>query len=174
MATDAWVINVTATGQSAAGIGTNNGDGIQLYPAWVTAGVAKATSSNGQLLRRPLQGALHSIQIEPDGSNGGSLQIYDMDATSEGADVSSAATVTAAQIAAALAATPPRAKLLFEQTFAGTVGSGIVNAPGINRAFMKGLVARFGNGAGAAAAGSCTLNLVVDGGYEKVESRGGY
>ncbi len=166
MATEGWVCPVTAV--------TTTGDVTQLYPAWVSAGVAKAGSTNGQLLRRPLQGALQSIQIEPDGSNGGTIQIYDIDGGPFGADVSSATAITNAQLTAAI--TAGQAKLIFEQTFAGTIGSGVVNAPGIFRAFMKGLAARFTNAGGAmgAPAGACTLNLVVSGGYEKVESRGGY
>ncbi len=165
MATDAWVIPLTAV--------ASTGDVTQLYPAWCTAGVAKAGSTNGQLIRRPHEGAMHSLQIEPDGSNGGTIQIYDIDGGENGADVSSATAITNAQLAAAI--TAGRAKLIFEQTFAGTVGSGVVNAPGIFRAFMKGLAARFSNDAGGPGpSGICTLNLVVDGGYWKVESRGGY
>lgn len=168
MTTEAWVVPVSATSNSGT---ANTGNGVQLYPPWVGAGVAKATSTNGQLLRRAMQGAIHSIQVEPNGTDGGTIQLYDMDGSLEGADVSSLTAVTNAQIVAALAATPPRAKLIFEQTFSGTVGSGFVNAPGVYRGFMKGIVARFGN---TAATGSCTLNLVCDGGYMVVESRGGY
>lgn len=165
MATQGWVVPVTAV--AATGIVT------QLYPANCTAGVAKAGSTNGQLIRRPLQGALHSIQVEPDGQNGGTIQIYDIDGGQWGANVSSATTITNAQLTTALAS--GKAKLIFEQTFAGTVGSGVVNAPGVFRAFMGGLAARFSNDAGAPGPlGICTLNLVVGGGYEKVESRGGY
>ncbi len=163
MATEGWVCPLTAVAAT--------GDLTQLYPAWVTAGVAKSSSSNGQLIRRPLQGALHSIQVENDGSNGGTLQIYDIDGGQNGADVSSATAITNTQLVAALAATPPRAKLIFEQTFSGTAGAQIVNAPGVYRAFLKGLAARFSN---AGPTGTCTVNLVVGGGYDKVESRGGY
>ncbi len=166
MATEGWVCPVTAVAAT--------GDVTQLYPAWVSAGVAKAASTNGQLLRRPLQGALHSIQIQPNGSDGGTIEIYDIDGGQIGADVSSLTAITNTQLAAAI--TAGNAKLIFQQTFAGTVGSGVVNAPGIFRAFMKGLAARFSNAAGGGGSpqGLCTLNLVVSGGYEKVESRGGY
>ncbi len=165
---EGWVISVAATGQEVGGAASGNGQ--QLYPAWVSAGVNPATAVNGETIRRPLQGAMHSIQIEPDGSNGGMIQIYDMDGSEAGANVSSATAVTNAQIVAALAA--GRAKLIYEQQFAGTVGSGPVNAAGIFRGFMKGLVARFSNGNGGAAAGTCTLNLVVDGGYRKNTTTG--
>lgn len=162
MATEGWVCPITAV--------VATGDLTQLYPAWVSAGVAKSSSTNGQLLRRPLQGALHSIQVEADGVNGGLIQIYDIDGGQWGADVSSATAITNTQLTAALAA--GGAKLIFEQQFAGTVGSGPVNAPGVFRGFMKGLAARMvmDDPTGAA----CKLDLVVQGGYEKVESRGGY
>lgn len=161
MATQGWVIPLTAV--AATGIVT------QLYPANCTAGVAKAGSVNGQLLRRPLQGALHSIQVEPNGTDGGTIQIYDIDGGQWGADVSSATTITNAQLVTAIAS--GLAKLIFEQSFSGTVGSGVVNAPGVFRAFMGGLAGRFSN---SGPTGTCTLNLVVGGGYMKVESRGGY
>ncbi len=166
MATEGWVCPLTAVAAT--------GDVTQLYPAWVSAGVAKAGSTSGQLIRRPLQGALHSIQVENDGTNGGTLQIYDIDGGQNGADVSSATAITNAQLSAAI--TAGRAKLIFEQTFSGTAGAQIVNAPGVYRAFLKGLAARFSNaaGGGGSAQGTCTLNLVVGGGYFKVESRGGY
>lgn len=162
MATEGWVCPITAV--------VATGDVTQLYPAWVSAGVAKASSSNGDLLRRPLQGALHSIQVEADGVDGAVIQIYDIDGGQFGADVSSATAITNTQLSAAI--TAGKAKLIFEQQFAGTTGSGPVNAPGVFRAFMKGLAARMVMDDPTAA--SCKLNLVVSGGYEKVESRGGY
>lgn len=161
MATEGWVCPLTAVAAT--------GDVTQLYPAWVSAGVAKAGSTNGQLIRRPLQGALHSIQVEADGSNGGVIQIYDIDGGQNGADVSSATAITDAQLTAAI--TAGRAKLIFEQQFAGTTGSGPINAPGVYRAFLKGLAARM---VMDTPTGGCKLNLVVGGGYFKVESRGGY
>ncbi len=163
MSVEGWVCPITAV--------VATGNLTQLYPAWVTAGVAKAGSTNGQLLRRPLQGALHAISVEADGSNGGIIQIYDIDGGQNGADVSSGTAITDAQLTAALAATPPRAKLIFEQQFAGTVGSGPISPPGVYIGFMKGLAARM---VMDTPPGSCKLNLRVGGGYEKVESRGGY
>lgn len=163
MSVEGWVCPITAV--------TSTGILTQLYPAWVTAGVAKAGSTNGQLIRRPMQGAMHSISVEADGSNGGVIQIYDIDGGQNGADVSSATDITNAQLVAALAATPPRAKLIYEQQFAGTTGSGPISPPGVYIGFMKGLAARMVMGSPA---GGCSLNLRVGGGYEKVESRGGY
>lgn len=161
MSQDSWVCPLTAVAAT--------GDVTQLYPAWVSAGVAKSSSTNGQLLRRPLQGALYSIQIEPNGTDGGTIQIYDIDGGDNGADVSSATAITNAQLSAAI--TAGRAKLIWEQQFAGTVGSGPVNASGIDRDFMHGLAARYTNDGPT---GTCKLNLVIGGGYWKTESRGGY
>lgn len=162
MSVEGWVCPVTAV--------VATGDVTQLYPAWVAAGVAKSSSTNGQQIRRPMQGGLHSIQVEADGQNGGIIQIYDIDGGQWGADVSSATAITNTQLSAAIAAN--KAKLIFEQQFAGTVGSGPISAPGVYIGFMKGLAARMvmDDPTGA----SCKLILRVGGGYDKVESRGGY
>lgn len=159
MATDAWVVSLSAVAAT--------GDVTQLYPDWVSAGVDPASATNGQLIRRPYEGALHSIQIKPDGTNGGTIEIFDINGLELGVDVSSGTAITDTVLDAAI--TAGKAKLIFTQSFAGTVGSGVVNAPGIYRGFMKGLAARFSN---AGAAGACVLNLVVNNGYAKVESRG--
>lgn len=163
MSVEGWVCPITAV--------ASTGDLTQLYPAWVTVGVAKTGSTNGQIIRRPLQGALHAISVEANGTDGGVIQIYDIDGGQNGADVSSATAITNAQLVAALAATPPRAKLLYEQQFSGTTGSGPISPPGVYIGFMKGLAARMTMDTPA---GGCKLNLRVGGGYEKVESRGGY
>lgn len=156
MSTDAWVI--TLTGVAA------DGDVTQLYPAWCSAGVNPASATNAQLIRKPYEGALHSIQIKPDGTNPGSIEIYDINGIELGVNVSSATAITDTVLNAAI--TAGKAKLIFNQSFTGSVGSGVVNAPGIFRGFSKGLAARF------VGSGTCTLNLVVNNGYAKVESRG--
>jgi hypothetical protein len=161
MATDGWVVSLTAV--------ASNGNLTQLYPVWATAGVAKASSTAGQWIRVPSGGALHSIQIEPNGTDGGKIEIYDLAGNQAGADVSSATTITNAQLTAAI--TAGHAKLIWEQQFAGTVGTGPANASGIFRSFLGGLVARFSN---AGPTGTCVLNLVVEGGHCKVQSLGGY
>ncbi len=159
---DSWVIALTAVAAS--------GDLQQLYPVWATAGVAKAGSTNGQLLRKTSEGAMHSIQIKTDGVNGGTLEIYDIDGETWGADVSSGTTITNAQLTAALAVN--KAKLIYNISFAGTVGSLPASAPAIvGRGFMHGLAARFSN---AGPTGTATLNMIVSSGHRKVESRGGY
>lgn len=157
MSTDAWVVDVTFTAA--------NGNVKQLYPQFVSAGIAKASATIGQLVRSPAAGALHSLQIKPDGTNAGVIEFYDVNGADAGADVSSTDVITDAQLDGLVAR--GKAKLLFTQEFVGTVGNGIVNAPGIYRTFTHGLAARF-----VAAAGACTLNLVCNGGYFKYESRG--
>lgn len=162
MATDSWVITLSAV--------ASNGNLTQLYPTFVSAGIAKGSATVGQLVRQPMNGVMHSIQIKPNGTDGGTIEFYDINGEDWGADVSSAAVITNAQLTTALASTSGRkAKLLFTQEFAGTVGSGVVNAPGIYRAFMRGLAARFSN---SGPTGACTLNLVCNGGYYKYASRG--
>lgn len=162
MATDSWVIPLTAVAAT--------GNLQQLYPAFVSAGIAKGTATAGQLVRQPMNGVMHSLQIKPNGADGGTIEFYDIDGQDWGADVSSADVITNAQLTTALASTSSRkAKLIFTQEFAGTIGSGVANAPGIYRAFMRGLAARFWN---AGPTGTCTLNLVCNGGYYKYPSRG--
>lgn len=156
---EGWVIEVTAVAA--------DGNVTQLYPAWVSAGINPASATAGQTIRSPMQGALHSIQIQPNGTDGGTLEIYDISGIELGIDVSSATTITDTQLDAAI--TAGQAKLIWTQKFAGTVGSGPVNASGIFRSFMKGLAARFWN---AGPTGVCTLDLVVDGGYRKTTKAG--
>ena len=159
--TTSWVVAVAGT--TSAG----TGNVTQLYPATCPPGVDPFTASNNDKIRRPREGALHSFQVEPDGTNGGKVQIYDIDGFSLGIDTSSTTVITNAQLVAAIAA--GTARLIFEQYFAGVPGSGIINAPGIYRSFAKGLAARF---VSDNSTGTMTLNLVVSGGCMIVESRG--
>ncbi len=152
---EGWVIPLTQVADTGAW--------TQLYPPWVPAGVNPATATNGQTIRYPQQAALHSIQVKPDGSNGGTIQIVDISGFELGADVSSATAITDAVVQAAI--TAGKAKLIYNQTFTGTVGSGPINAAGIFRTALKGLAARFQFDGMGSPAGICTLNLVVDGGY---------
>jgi hypothetical protein len=158
LSTNAWV--VALTGVAA------DGNVTQLYPVSCSAGVAKASSTIGQLLRRPMEGALHSVQVRADGANAGVIEVYDVNGEDAGADVSSATTITDTQLDALI--TAGRARLIFVQDVPMTAGTGVINAPGLYRAFAKGLAARY------VSAGACTLNLVVTGGCRKTESRGGY
>lgn len=166
MSSEAW------SGISLASVAAT-GDLTQLYPTWCSAGVAKSSSTVGQLIRRPMQGALHSIQLKGDGSHSGYLEIWDLNGEDAGVDVSSATAITNTQKASITLPTVP--KLIFRQDMTGLAGAGIVNAAGIYRTFARGLAARWvGDGGAGAGGGACELNLVVTGGFCKVESRGSY
>lgn len=134
---------------------TSTGDVTQIYPSWAPAGTAYASATNGQLMRYPCGGTLFNIQIETDGTNSGILQLYDVSGAELGADVSSATTITNAEITAAI--TAGTAKLIYEQNFASTPTTPINVSP---RGFMKGLAGRF-----VSTGGQIKLNLVVKGGF---------
>lgn len=164
MATDSWGA-ITLTSVLAAGNLT------QLYPSWVSAGVAKAGSTAGQLIRRPLQGQLFSFQVMPINANSaGYLEIWDIDGGEGGADVSSATAITNAQALALVAL--GKAKLMFRQRIPGSANSGVLKDESIFRSFMKGLAVRYVADAGVGE--TAELNVVAQGGYQKVESRGTY
>lgn len=140
-------------------VADNTGDATQLYPAWCTAETAPASATPANQVRQPSEGTLFAVQVEADGSNGGTLQIYDCNGMDYGVDVSSATAITATQLNALV--TAGKARLILEQGFAG---SGLTPwAPIGPRAFMKGLVGRF-----IGASGSCSVNLSVRGGYRKL------
>ncbi len=159
MSTDAWVIAVAAT--------ASNGNVQQLYPVWAVAGTAKASAVSGDWIRSPLQGALHAISVQSDGTNAGTLELYDIDGNDAGADVSSLAVITDTQLDTLVAAN--KAKLIYQQTIPSSAGSNIVNPPGLYIAFMRGLAARFYN---AGPTGTCTLSLRVTGGQRKYQWAG--
>jgi len=147
---DTWPI--TLTGVAA------DGDGTQLYPAWCSAGVAAGAAGDK---RRPVDGMVAELHILGDGTNAGTLQLYDMNGDDEGAEVSSAAAVTNAQIVAGLAA--GRARLIADIDIAGS-DKIVTNLK--NTTIMKGLVGRF------VGSGSCTLTIQSSGIYQKIYSLG--
>lgn len=154
----AWVASLAAVAAT--------GDLTQLYPDFCPTGTAKASASPGDQIRRPIEGKLHSVQLETDGSNGGLIQLYDIDGSEAGANVSSLEAITNAQLTALIAS--GKARLVFEKTFAAATGAETVGI-GQFRSFAKGLAARFSN---AGPTGTCKLNLVVTGGYRLNESAG--
>ena len=101
------------------------------------------------------------MQVETDGTNPGTIELWDISGIEIGVDVSSAAALTAAQVSAAI--TAGKAKKIYEQNFtaAPTTPIGIGYA-----SFQKGLAARL------ISSGTCTLNLVVSGGCRKTEKIG--
>lgn len=141
---------------------TSTGNLTQVYPTTCTAGIAKASATNGQLIRGPTEGILYQVQIETDGTNGGTIELWDANGDDAGADVSSAATVTNAQLVTLQSMNV--AKLIYRQNFqaAPTTPFGIGS-----RAFQRGLLARF-----VASAGTCYLNMSVQGGCRKTEKVG--
>lgn len=142
------------SGVSLTGVAAT-GDVTQLYPLYATAGEVPASATTGQQLRSPCEGTLISLQVETDGTNGGTLELYDMAGDEAGANVSSVAAITDTQLD--LAVTAKTARLIFQQNFAG---SGLTPfAPIGPRRFLKGLAARF------VGAGTCKLNLTVQGGF---------
>ncbi len=132
-----------------------NGNLKQLYPTWCPVGVVPSAATNGQQLRGPVEGAIVSLQVETDGTNGGIIQLWDLNGADVGADVSSLDVVTDAQLIALQAL--GRAKLMYEQNF---TASGITPPTTGPRSFQHGLAARF-----VGSAGACSLNLSVRGGF---------
>lgn len=129
------------------------GDLTQLYPTWFPAGVLKATATPGQQIRKPTSGVLKGINVQTDGINGGIIEIWDVSGEDIGANVSTATAITNAQLVALQA--EGRAKLIFSKDFTANVGP--FDTTRVN--FMHGLAARYVN-----AAGTCKLNLGVEGG----------
>lgn len=135
----------------------------QLFPTWALTGdVALGARTPGQKIRRPMQGTLHSIQVRTDGTNGGYIEIWDVNGEDAGVDVSTPAitSTTPAITNAQLVALQARglAKLIYRQDFVANAGAATPSAP--PRSFLHGLAARF-----VGAAGNCELNLVVEHGF---------
>jgi hypothetical protein len=137
-------------------IGSATADIQQLYPAYAAAGAVPATATPAQQVRYPCEGQLISMQVASDGVQPGIVELYDISGMELGIDVSSLTAITDAQLDAAISA--GTAKLMLVQNFAG---SGLTPwAPVGPASFMKGLAVRV-----VGASGTCTLNLVVHGGY---------
>lgn len=152
---------VTLTAVAATGAGT------QIYYDTMTPGVAPAAHSPGTQYREPIHGVLHSLEVEPDGSDGGTLEVWDINGRDGGADVNTAAVVTNAQIAAAIAA--GKGRLIYSQMFTGSTGATVRTVRGNPMPFQHGLVARFSM---ASPAGTCKLNLLTSGLCRKIEISG--
>ncbi len=145
---DRWVTDLTIV--AATGVVT------QLYPSYAAAGALPATALTSEEVRMPCEGQLISLQVATDGINAGTLELYDISGQTLGIDVSTTTVITDAQLDAAI--TAGKAKLILEQNFAG---SGLTPWSPVGPAsFMKGLAAR-----AVGASGTCTLNMVVHGGY---------
>lgn len=145
---DRWLVSLDLVGAT--------GNATQCYPVYAPTGVNPATATPSQQVRMPCEGQLVSLQICSDGTNGGTLSLWDMSGHEAGIDVSSGTTITDTQLDTAVA--NGNARLILKQNFAG---SGLTPwAPVGPSSFMRGLVAR-----ATGATGSCDLNMVVHGGY---------
>ena len=134
--------------------GTSTGD-LTLYPSFLDPGTGATTS--GTKVRKAHEGMLISVTVKSDGTNGGYVEIYDLNGADAGADVNTLTAVTNTQKNTLVAA--KKAVLLFTQNFQGSAGAPVISAGA--RPFAHGLAARF-----VAGAGSCELVLSVDGGYQ--------
>lgn len=133
-----------------------DGNVTQCYPSYAPTGIDPATATPSQQVRMPTDGQLISLQVASDGTNAGVLYLWDISGHELGIDVSSATTITDAQLDAAVS--NGNARLILVQNFAG---SGLTPwAPVGPASFMRGLAAR-----AVGATGTCTLNMVVHGGY---------
>lgn len=151
---ETWVItleDVTATGNLT-----------QLYPAWVSAGAVPPGSPSAEI-RMPTECFLRAAQVKTDGTNGGYVEIWDVNGADGGANVSSLAAITDTQLDAL--ALRGLAKCLWNQNFTAT--SGASTPASFGKQAMRGLAARF-----VGSAGEITLNLEVEGGYRKIATAG--
>jgi hypothetical protein len=145
-----WVITLSAVAA--------NGNLTQLYPGSCTAGSGATTM--GTLVRTPCEGVLVNCQVEPDGTNGGEIQLWDINGADAGADVNTLAAITDVQLLAMIAA--GKARQIYGQKFSGSSGSRLAIAYGVT--IMHGIAARYIN-----SVGTLDLNLVVGGCCRKTE-----
>lgn len=147
---EGWVVQLTGVAA--------NGDVTQLYPAWAAAGANPGTAVLGDQIRQPIEGQITNLQIRTDGTNGGIIELYDINGAEAGANVSSAAVITDAQLDAAI--TAGTAKLIYTQNFIASPETPINMGW---KGFLKGLAARY------VGSGFCYLNMVVNGGYRYID-----
>lgn len=147
---DSWTVPLTAVSAT--------GDLVQLYPTWAPTGVNPAVATAGQEIRKPTEGFLRAAQVKTDNTNAGYIELWDVNGADVGANVSSLAVITNAQLTALIAL--GKAKKIWDQNFTATSGATTPSAFG--KQFLHGLAARFVN---AGPTGTCTLNLDVEGGF---------
>ena len=140
---------------------TTVGNLTQLYPS--TAGTGTTATTPGSLRLQPCEGIFTIAQVETDGADGGSIEIWDINGRDVGADVNMNTAITPTQLAAAVRL--GIARLVFAQNFVGSAGARVAIAQGCP--FTHGLAARYIN-----STGTCYLSLTVDGGFRKTEITG--
>lgn len=150
-----WVITLNAVLQT--------GNLTQLYPASCSAGSGASTS--GTEVRQPCEGVLVNCQVEPDGVNGGEIQLWDVNGADAGADVNTGTTITDTQLNTLIAA--GKARQIYGQKFSGSSGARLAIAYGVS--IMHGIAARYINPPTGSATGTLDLNLVVSGCARKTQ-----
>ena len=140
-----------------------NGNLTQLYPAWdqgAAAGQAKGDAlpiAPGGTLRTPMGGRVGQLSFQSDGTNGGIVELWDINGLDFPADVSSSDQITNAQLIALQAR--GKAQLLGSYNIAGSPTVPAVGSLAFG--FMRGLAARF-----LATAGQVNLNIIAEGGIQ--------
>lgn len=140
-------------------VSTATGNLKQVYLPDCTPGAG--TGVSGTQKRSPISGVLWSAEVQTDGINGGTIELWDLSGEDCGANVDTGTTITEAQRVIAASQTPPKARLIYSQTFAGSGTARLAVNKGTQ--FNWGLAARF-----VGVAGSLNLNLDVEGGHKKV------
>lgn len=139
-----------AWGSTALAATTSSGNVTQLYRSSISAGAALPIAAGGTL-RRPGGGRIGSIVVETDGTNGGVIQLFDINGLDAQADVSSGTTITNTQLTNAI--NNGVAKKIWEQNVSAAPGSTLVWSQAFG--FMRGIAARF-----VGAAGQVNLNII--------------
>ncbi len=160
---DAWVIPL-------AMVENDQGDLLQLFPDWATPGVNPfAPYASGLQIRRPNDGSLDSVQVQTDGTNGGVIEIWDINGLDAGIDVSSPTSPFITNAVKDALKARGLAKLIYSQNFTGTSGATIPTT--VKRLFARGLAARCIYGT-TVTDEACTLNLAVVKGWIKTTGLG--
>lgn len=153
-----WIIPIAAVADSTGVL-------TQLFPPWCPAGADPATATPGDQLRKPCEGFMRSAQIMTDGTNGGTIELWDVNGFDLGLDMSTTTAITAAQLTALIAL--GKAQQIWAMRFTSTAGASTPNIFG--KQFVHGLAARYIN---AGAAGTCTINADVEGGFRLLDTAG--
>jgi hypothetical protein len=138
-----------------AAVADATGNVTQLYPPSFAPGTGATTG--GTVFRKPAEGTLVNMQVDPDGLDGGTIELYDINGADAGADVNTSNQITAAQLATLIAA--GKARKMYGNVFSGASGARISIAFGTP--FLHGLAARYIN---PGPTGTVSLTLIVDGG----------
>jgi hypothetical protein len=152
----------TAWGTVSISAVTSTGDLTQLYLDTCTAGSGATTM--GTKVRKPMFGTLHHLEVKTDGTNGGTIELWDLDGNDGGANVNTGVLITNTQKNTAVAA--GLARLMWSQNFTGATSAEFANNM-VPVPFQHGMAVRYVNGTG-----SCTVNVVASGGFNKQEISG--